>query len=102
MNFQVIYVSLEVKSTTIPVDQVKNAVISALKNRIDEIDRKLDDLNQNLEYFQRKYDLKSEDFSEMFTEGKLGDDMDFFEWKASWEIHEQLKGEKKALLEALK
>jgi len=28
--------------------------------------------------------------------------MDFFEWKASWEIHQELKKEKLALLEALR
>lgn len=47
--------TLEVKSTSIPKDQVKDAVVGALKNRVNEIDLKLDDLNQNLEYFQRKY-----------------------------------------------
>jgi len=28
--------------------------------------------------------------------------MDFFEWKASWEIQQELKKEKLALLEALR
>jgi len=59
--------TLEIKSTSIPEDQVKDAVVGALKNRINEIDLKLDDLNQNLEYFQRKYHLKSEDFYRQFT-----------------------------------
>ncbi|NYB28188.1 MAG: hypothetical protein HVN34_12835 [Methanobacteriaceae archaeon] len=94
--------TLEIKSTSIPEDQVKDAVVGALKNRINEIDLKLDDLNQNLEYFQRKYHLKSEDFYRQFTEGKHDDEMDFFEWKASWEIQQELKKEKLALLEALR
>lgn len=94
--------TLDVKSTSIPEDQVKDAVLGALKNRINELDLKLDDLNQNLEYFQRKYHLKSDEFYQQFTEGKLGDEMDFFEWKASWEIHQELEKEKLALLEALK
>ena len=93
--------TLDVKSNSIPKDQVKNAVVSALKNRVEEINRKLDDLNQNLEYFQRKYLLNSGDFYVKFTKGDMDDEMDFFEWKASWEIFQELKKEKLALLEAL-
>ena len=93
--------TLDVKSNSIPKDQVKNAVVSALKNRVEEINRKLDDLNQNLEYFQRKYLLNSGDFYVKFTKGDMDDEMDFFEWKASLEIFQELKKEKLALLEAL-
>lgn len=93
--------TLDVSDTALPEDQVKSAVIGALKNRILEIDTKLDELNLNLEYFQRKYNLESESFYQQFSTGSLGDDMDFQEWKASWEIYQELILEKKALLEAL-
>ncbi|EKF86389.1 hypothetical protein [Methanobacterium formicicum] len=93
--------TLDVSDTAMPEEQVRSAVIGALKNRIIEIDIKLDDLNQNLEYFQRKYNLESENFYQQFCSGSLGDEMDFLEWKSSWEIYQELILEKKALLEAL-
>lgn len=93
--------TLDVSDTAMPEEQVRSAVIGALKNRIIEIDIKLDDLNQNLEYFQRKYNLENENFYQQFCNGSLGDEMDFLEWKSSWEIYQELILEKKALLEAL-
>lgn len=93
--------TLDVSDTAMPEEQVKSAVIGALKNRIFEINNHLDDLSQNLEYFQRKYDMDNEKFYQKFTSGTLGDEMDFLEWKASYEIYQELTMEKKALLEAL-
>jgi hypothetical protein len=93
--------TLDVSDTAMPEEQVKSAVLGALKNRIFEIDNNLDDLNQNLEYFQRKYNRDSEKFYQQFTSGSLGDKMDFLEWKASYEIYQELTMEKKALLEAV-
>ncbi len=55
-----------------------------------------------MDYFERKYGLNTDEFYSKFTEGTLGDDMDFFEWKASKEIYDELNGEKKALLEAIR
>ncbi len=52
-------------------------------------------------YFERKYGMETEEFYKKFVSGALGDDMDFFEWKASAEIHDELKEEKKVLIEAI-
>lgn len=93
--------SLVVKNTTIPENQVKSVVIKALKSRIEKLNQKIDELQRNMDYFKRKYGMESEEFYKEFKSGELGDDMDFMEWKASWEIFNELKNEKKALIEAI-
>lgn len=41
--------------------------------------------------------MKTEEFYKKFVSGKPGDDMDFFEWKASAEIYNELKEEKRLI-----
>jgi hypothetical protein len=93
--------ALEVKDTGIPKDLVKDVVIRTLRSRVEEINQKLKDIYENVSYFERKYGMKTEEFYEKFVSGALGDDMDFFEWKASKEIHDELKEEKRVLIEVI-
>jgi len=82
--------------------EVKNAVIKTVQHRIEEINRELVEIVKNLEYFERKHGLKTAKFYEKFLKGKLEDDMDFFEWKASKEIYDELRKQKDLLLKAIK
>jgi hypothetical protein len=91
----------EIKNAAIPKDFVWGAVTRTLKFRIEEINQKSNDIYENMKYFERKYGMKTEEFYNKFVSGKLGDDMDFFEWKASSEIFTELREEKKALLQAV-
>jgi len=91
----------EIKKTGLTKDLVKNVVTRTLKSRIEEINQKLNDLYENMKYFEKKYGMETEEFYKKFLSGTLGDDMDFFEWKASVEICNELKEEKKALIEAI-
>lgn len=91
----------EIKNTAIPKDLVKDAVIRTLKSKIEEINQKLNDIYASMNYFEKKYGMKTEEFYNKFTSGTLGDDMDFFEWKASAELYKELKEEKKVLIEAI-
>ena len=93
--------ALEVKNTGIPKDLVKDVVIRTLRSRVEEINQKLTDIYENMSYFEKKYGMKTEKFYEKFVSGALGDDMDFFEWKASKEIHDELKEEKRVLIEVI-
>lgn len=92
-----IRMAAEIKNTGIPKDFVKNAVIRTLKSKIEEINQKLNDIYSSMRYFEKKYGMKTEEFYKKFTSGSLGDDMDFFEWKASAELYDELKEEKKVL-----
>ncbi len=93
--------ALKMKNKEIPKDIVMEVVIRTLKSKIEEINQKLNDLYQNMAYFEKKYGMKTEEFYQKFISGSLGDDMDFFEWKASTEIYNELKEEKKVLIEAI-
>jgi hypothetical protein len=91
----------EMKNAGIPMELVRDAVTRTLKSRIEEINQKSNDISGSMKYFEKKYGMKTEDFYEKFIIGELGDDMDFFEWKASSEIFNELRNEKRVLLEAV-
>lgn len=91
----------EIRNTGVTKDLVKNAVIRTIKSKIEEINQKLNDINASMKYFEKKYGMKTEEFYKKFLSGALGDDMDFFEWKASAELYNELKEEKKVLIEAI-
>lgn len=81
--------------------EVKNAVRKTIQGRLEEINRESAEIVKDLEYFERKYGLKTDGFYEKFLKGELEDDMDFFEWKASKEICDVLRKQKDLLLEAI-
>ncbi len=91
----------EIKNAAIPKEIVRDAVIRTLKSKIEEINQKLNEIHESMKYFEKKYGMKTEEFYKKFVGGELGDDMDFFEWKASSEIFSELKEEKRTLIEAV-
>jgi len=91
----------EIKNSGIPMELVRDAVKRTLKSRIEEINQKSNDIYESIKYFEKKYGMKTEEFYKKFVRGELGDDMDFFEWKASSEIFSELTKEKRALIEAV-
>ena len=91
----------EIKNTAIMTDLLTDVVIRTIRSKIEEINQKINDIYENLRYFEKKYGMKSEEFYKKYMNGVLEDDMDFFEWKASAEIYNELKEEKKALIEAM-
>ncbi len=94
--------ALEMKNTGISKDLMKDVVFRTLMSKLEEINQKLNDINENMKYFEKKYGMKTEEFYKKFLNGILEDDMDFFEWKASREICNKLEEEKKMLLEAIR
>ena len=91
----------EVKGIIVSNDLMKDAVIRTLRSRVEEINQKLSDIYESMRYFERKYGMNTEEFYKEFVDGELGDDMDFFEWKASAEIYGELKEEKRVLIGAI-
>ena len=91
----------DIKNAGLSKDFIKGAVSRTIKSRIAEINQKLIDLYNSMKYFEKKYGMKTEDFYKKFLTGSLGDDMDFFEWKASCEVYKELHEERKALFEAI-
>ncbi|HHT9146153.1 MAG: hypothetical protein Q7J76_09785 [Candidatus Brocadiaceae bacterium] len=58
-------------------------------------------MNKELKAFERAYGVKSSVFFKKFSEGKMGDDMDFIEWSSIYQMHNRLI-EKKLELEGKK
>lgn len=80
---------------------VEEAVRRTLSDRVEDINRRLGELAEDVEYFEKKYGLETDEFYERFREGEMGDDMDLFEWKAAKEVRDELLEEKRLLLEAI-
>ncbi len=43
-------------------------------------------LENQIKYFEKKYSMNTPDFYSNFEVGKLGDDIDFIEWAATYEM----------------
>lgn len=84
----------EMRSSGISKERMKEVVARTLKSKIDEINQKLIDTHETMRYFEKKYGMRTEEFYKKFLADELGDDMDFFEWKASKEISDELNGER--------
>ncbi|MBS1248793.1 MAG: hypothetical protein MAG431_00355 [Chloroflexi bacterium] len=48
--------------------------------------QKLNELESRLTSFEQKYHMKSDNFYTLFRAGELGDDVDFFEWSALYDM----------------
>ena len=91
----------EIENPAIMKDLLTDVVIRTIRSKIEEMSQKINDIYDNMRYFEKKYGMKSEEFYKKYVDGTLDDDMDFLEWKASTEIYNELKDEKKALIEAI-
>lgn len=94
--------SLEINNAYVSRELVKRTVLKTIRSKIEEINFKLIDTRKMLTYYEKKYGMQTDYFYERFIKGNLGDEQDFFEWKALKEIHDELIDEKKILLEAIK
>jgi hypothetical protein len=73
-------------------DRVVDMTISKILQRErDQMRGQLNDLQQHLTAFERQYGWPTRTFYERFEKGELGDDADFFEWSATWEMLLQLQ-----------
>ena len=52
--------------------------------------QKLATYNLDIDKFEKKYELTSEEFVEQFNSGSLGDEMDFFEWFGLCELRKDI------------
>jgi hypothetical protein len=56
-----------------------------------QMEAQLARLRQQLAVFEGQYGRSTPDFYERFERGELGDDADYFEWSATWEMVQQLQ-----------
>lgn len=65
-------------------------------NKLFDVEREdaqkdFDLLSRDLAEFEEKYGLNSTEFFSQFDSGMLGDDMDFFEWAALYQMRERVR-----------
>ncbi len=68
--------------------------------KINQYERDIEKLDGALRKFEHTYEKGSQEFYKEFSEGKLGDDMDFVEWSSLYRMRSRLL-EKKAALEGM-
>ncbi len=56
-----------------------------------DIHQELTELQARLTAFEQQYQISSADFYRRFHKGELGDDADFFEWSAFYDMAETLR-----------
>ena len=73
-------------------DRVVDMTLSKILQRErDQMQGQLNGLQQHLTLFEKQYGWSTQTFYERFENGELGDDADFFEWSATWEMSQQLQ-----------
>jgi hypothetical protein len=72
-------------------DDVTEATISKLLSyEIEKLRERQRQIWEKLTAFEERYNLKTDEFSRRFREGRMGDEMDFFEWSALADIYQEL------------
>jgi len=72
----------------VAVDMTINKILQRERN---QMKAQLNSLQQHLTIFEKQYGWPTLAFYERFEKGELGDDADFFEWSATWEMAQQLQ-----------
>ena len=57
-----------------------------LQRERDQMQVQMNRLQQQLAMFEQQYGWATPAFNDRFERGELGDDMDFIEWSATWEM----------------
>jgi hypothetical protein len=52
--------------------------------------RQRDELRAELDQFEELYGLRSDQFAQKFEQGNMGDDFDFFDWAATWNMYQTI------------
>jgi hypothetical protein len=61
---------------------LRNVFLEEIKS----IEQKIQEIEVDLQTFEQQYQLSSEQFYQQFKEGKLGDEIDFVEWSAFYQM----------------
>ena len=69
---------------------ISQSISKILNYKIAKYEEKIQQLGKELKAFERAYGMKSSVFFKKFTEGKIGDDMDFIEWSSIYQMYQRL------------
>ncbi|NBD35602.1 MAG: hypothetical protein GVY30_06345 [Chloroflexi bacterium] len=80
----------EVLKDTYDTDELDLILGKLLDVTLHQYRARLERYDRDLHNFEVRYDLDSKTFSQEFESGKLGDAMDFFEWRGLYELRQDL------------
>ena len=92
---------LELAKTGSVDGKVELTLRKVFNSKIQQYERDMAELNQDLADFEKKYGMDSEYFYNEFESGKLGDAMDFFEWASLYDMFRDTEVLKKKLEKGL-
>lgn len=64
------------------VISLRNVFLEEIKN----IEQEIQEIEIDLQTFEQEYKLSSQQFYQQFKKGKLGDEIDFVEWSAFYQM----------------
>jgi len=79
---------------------ISQTISKLLSYKIQQYGKEIRKLDRELKKFERTHHMESSDFFKDFSEGKLGDEMDFVEWSSLYQMRQRLLA-KKAELEGV-
>jgi len=68
-------------------DYIYKAISKIISYEIAKTTRELEELKEELTFFERRFKMNSEDFFRKFHDGELDDSADFFEWSAMYKMY---------------
>jgi hypothetical protein len=79
---------------------IAGTISKMLDYKIQQYQKEIVRLNREIGKFERTHRMDSSDFFKKYTEGNLGDDLDFLEWSALYQMRRHLL-DKKVELESI-
>lgn len=73
---------------------ISQSILKMLDYKIANYAAEMKRLDKEMKTFERTYGMKSSVFFKKFSEGKLGDNMDFIEWSSLYRMYNHLLGKK--------
>ena len=64
-----------------------------LQREHNQLQSQITRLRDQVAVFEDRYVLSTPEFYKRFERGEMGDDADFFEWPATWEMLQDLQGD---------
>lgn len=82
------YLAMQGSGIDAIVDQSISKLLSRERRRLEDLQTRLKD---QLDQFEETYALDTADFYRRYEAGEMGDDLDYVEWAATWEMLENIK-----------
>ena len=93
---------IEIKGDTkFSKELISEQLDTLVKDRLHLIKKQIKEVEQDLNYFRKKYKMSDSEFIEKFEAGELGDDEDFFIWKGSIKVLSGLNEEQAILQDVI-